>query len=185
MKIEDYKLHITELDKIDSLLKQIEYWCEHLTQHSLLKPLKNKNKIFHLKFDNKNPADTKILLEKEMDRLDYGEFYNPRSESILNSFYARYETDSSDLEFLKKQAIKEINNVVDWELDDLKFIKRGFEAYKGGDSIDIKLEDLSFIFQNVEDTENFKYIYEGYLLAMAQREIEASQGKRKSDYNKH
>ena len=175
MEKKEYILHITKLNELDSLEKQIEYWCEHLPTKSLFQPLKCEDQIFKLKH---NKVHTQILLAKEMDRLDASELYKPISELILDRFYERYDSETNDLTFLKKQAIKEIKEIVNDELDDLKPRKIGFEAYKGGDSMEIKLKDLSFIFWNAEHTENFKYIYEGYLLAMAERVIKASEGQR-------
>ena len=175
MKREDYMLHTAKLKKLDTLEKQIAYWCEHLPEKSLLQPLKFENQVFKFKY---NKGDTQILLAKEMDRLDASEFYKPISDSILDEFYERFDTENHDFKFLKKQAIKEIKETVNFELDDLDLRKMGFKAYKGGDSIDIKVKDLSFIFSNAEYTENFKYIYEGYLLAKAENEIKASEGQR-------
>ena len=178
MKREDYMLHTAKLNKLDTLEKKIEYWCEHLPTESLLRPLISEDLKYELYFDRYKKSNIHILLAKEMDRLDASEFYKPISDSILDEFYERFDTENHDFKFLKKQAIKEIKETVNFELDDLDLRKMGFKAYKGGDSIDIKVKDLSFIFRNPEHTKNFKYIYEGYLLAMAMNEIKASEGQR-------
>ena len=175
MEKKEYIIHTTKLNELDSLEKQIEYWCEHLPTKSLFHPLKCEDQIFKLKH---NKVHTQILLAKEMDRLDASELYKPISELILDRFYERYDSETNDLTFLKKQAIKEIKEIVNDELDDLKLRKIGFEAYKGGDSMEIKLKDLRFIFFEAEEMEHFKYVYEGYLLAMAEREIKAFEGQR-------
>ena len=175
---EDYLKHTENLSQIGSLEKQIEYWFEYLPTKSLFKPLKFEDSKYELNFEKYKNSDFQILLAKEIDRLLANEITSFKSFSILNSFYARYETDNNDLTFLKKQAIKEIKEIVNSELDDLKLRKKGFKAYKGGDSTEIKLKDLSFIFGKPELTQNFKYIYEGYLLAMAEREIKAFEGQR-------
>ena len=175
MKRDDYKLHTAKLNELNSLEKQIEYWFKHLPKISLFQPLKFKNEEFKFKYNKDN---TQILLAKEMERLDASEFFKPISDSFLDRFYERFDTENKDLTFLKKRAIREIKENINFELDDLKLRKIGFNAYKGGDSIDLKVKDLSFIFRNPEHTKNFKYIYEGYLLAMAMNEIKASEGQR-------
>ena len=178
MKREDYTLHTAKLNKLDTLEKQIAYWCEHLLTESLFRPLISEDLKYELYFDRYKKSDIHILLANEINRLDSNEADRLLNYVILDSFYERYETEKNDLKSIKKHYLKEIKTAASATYGPLKFRQIGFRSYKGGDSIDIKLLDLSFIFYDDAALENFRYIYEGYLLAMAEREIKASEGQR-------
>ena len=178
MEKKEYILHTTKLNEFDSLEKQIEYWCEHLPTKSLFQPLKCEDSKYELDFDRYKTSDILIVLENEINRLQASETDSLLSFSILDSFYERCKSENNDFEPIKTHYIKVINDRVKADYGPMKLIKHGFRAYKGGDSMEIKLKDLRFIFFEAEEMEHFKYVYEGYLLAMAEREIKAFEGQR-------
>jgi hypothetical protein len=172
----DYEKHVDKLKAFSELNEQVKYWIDELTSYSLLKPLKCENLSFSTEYSRHNKTQREYILRMELDRMMTVEIDKFKSTSILISFYARAETEIHDIEFLKKKSLVAIKDVITFGIGffgDSEMIKKGYEAYNGGDSLEVTIDDLKFVFKSETLMENFTYIFEGYLLAKAKREIKS------------
>ena len=185
----EFELHTNKLKELDSLEEQIDYMNEALPNYSILKPLKFENQIYHLAFTPFDKRFADLILTKEIERLINHKIKKFESTSILNDFYARAATEKHDFKYLKKQSLIAIKNFIGSGsfVSDMhwRYLKQGFKAYKGGDSIKDMKKDLAFIFGRPVLMENFTSLFEGYRLAKVTREIKAfDETKEKSQINR-
>jgi hypothetical protein len=170
---DEFKLHTTSLKQLNNDAEIIDYWFQNLSKCSLFTPLTFDNNSYTLgRYLNRE-----LLFNKEIERLILFENNEFKSTQVLNDFYARINTELYDFDSIKKHSLQDIKMTIKiglaFSLNSSRFLKAGYDCYRGGNSLELTKKDLYHQLLYEKKRENFRFLYEGYLLAKAKKEIQA------------